>query len=47
MAKDILLIGTPKTFPQNGFQFCVIHLSKNYIGDVNFSFPHLNSKGMQ
>ena len=35
--KEILLIDTPKTFPQSGFQFGVIHLSKNYIGDIKFS----------
>ena len=40
--KEILLIDTPKTFPQSGFQFGIIHLSKNYIGDIKFS--KLNSE---
>ena len=40
--KEILLIDTPKTFPQSGFQFGTIHLSKGYDGDIKFSKLNLN-----
>ncbi len=35
--KEILLIDTPKEFPQSGFQFGVIHLQKGYKGDIKFT----------
>jgi len=35
--KEILLINTPKEFPQSGFQFGVIHLKKGYKGDIKFA----------
>jgi len=35
--KEIILLDTPKTFPQSGFQVGVVHLSKGYKGDIKFS----------
>lgn len=35
--KEIILVDTPKTFPQSGFQVGVIHLSKGYKGEIKYS----------
>ena len=35
--KEIMLLDTPKEFPQMGFQLGVIHLQKNYKGDIRLS----------
>ena len=37
--KRQLKIETPKEFPQMGFQLGVIHLQKNYKGDIRLSSP--------
>lgn len=34
--KEICIFDTPKEFPQSGFQFGMVHLSKNYQGDIKF-----------
>lgn len=35
--KEILLLDTPKNFPQSGFQIGCFHLQRNYVGDIKFS----------
>lgn len=35
--KEIILLDTPKNFPQSGFQIGCFHLQKDYIGDIKFS----------
>ena len=35
--KEILIFDTPKEFPQTGFQLGMVHLKKNYEGDIKFS----------
>lgn len=35
--KEILMIDTPKEFPQMGFQVGAIHLQKNYKGDIKLN----------
>lgn len=32
--KEILMIDTPKDFPQSGFQYGMVHLRRGYKGDV-------------
>lgn len=32
--KEIILIDTPRTFPQTGFQLGVVHLQRGYRGDI-------------
>ncbi len=34
--KEILLLETPKTFPQSGFQIGCFHLKKGYKGDIKY-----------
>ena len=35
--KEILIFDTPKEFPQTGFQLGMVHLKKNYKGNIKFS----------
>ena len=35
--KEIMKVDTPKEFPQMGFQLGIIHLQKNYKGDIGLS----------
>lgn len=35
--KEIILLDTPKNFPQGGFQVGVIHWKKNYIGRIKMT----------
>ena len=35
--KEICIIDTPKNFPQSGFQLGMVHLQKNYTGQIIFS----------
>jgi hypothetical protein len=39
--KEILIMDTPKEFPQSGFQLGMIHISKSY-KDPFIKFTHLN-----
>jgi type I restriction-modification system DNA methylase subunit len=34
---EIILIDTPKKFPQGGLQMGIIHLKKNFKGDIKFT----------
>ena len=36
--KEILLVDTPKSFPQSGFQVAAIHISKNYKGECKWNY---------
>lgn len=36
--KEIIAIPRPHTFPQSGFQIAVIHIQKDYDGDIKFSY---------
>lgn len=36
--KEIINIPTPSTFPQSGFQCAVIHIVKDYVGDIKYHF---------
>ena len=42
--KEILLLDTPKTFPQSGFQVGCVHLQKGYEGDIKFA-KEINHEG--
>jgi len=33
--KEILLIDTPKEFPQSGFQWSINYIKKDYNGDIS------------
>lgn len=35
--KQICIFDTPQNFPQSGFQVGMVHLQKNYVGDIKFS----------
>ena len=35
--KEICVFDTPENFPPLGFQVGMVHLSKNYKGDIKFS----------
>ena len=35
--KEIIVIDTPKTFPQSGFQIGIVHIQKDYKGDMKTS----------
>lgn len=35
--KEIVLIDTPKNFPQSGFQMGCVHIAKNWCGDIKLS----------
>ena len=35
--KEICIFDTPKEFPQSGFQCGMVHLQKNYKGDIKFT----------
>lgn len=35
--EEICIFNTPDEFPQSGFQVGMVHLKKNYIGDIKFS----------
>jgi hypothetical protein len=35
--KEIILIDTPKEFPQSGFQWSVNHIKKDYKGKITIS----------
>lgn len=35
--REMCLVETPPEFPITGFQYCVYHIKKNYIGDIVFS----------
>jgi hypothetical protein len=35
--KEIIIIETPKTFPQSGFQMGIFHLQRNYVGAITFT----------
>lgn len=34
---EIMLLDTPKNFPQSGFQIGCFHLKRNYIGNIKFT----------
>ena len=34
--REILLVDTPKEFPQSGFQWGVVHLQRGYVGSILF-----------
>jgi len=36
--KEILLLDTPKSFPQSGFQVGCFYLKRGYKGDIKFSY---------
>lgn len=36
--REIILIDTPKEFPQSGFQWAVTHIKKGYVGDIKISY---------
>ncbi len=35
--REICVFDTPKTFPQSGFQLGIVHLQKNYMGEIKIS----------
>jgi len=42
--KEIVIFDTPKTFPQLGFQMGMIHLQRNYKGDIKFTELRINNE---
>jgi len=36
--KEVLLIKTPKSFPQSGFQFSVVYIKKGHNGGINIVY---------
>lgn len=39
--REIVLVETPKEFPQSGFQLGVFHLQRNYNGNIIFCLPYI------
>lgn len=35
--KEIILVDTPESFPQSGFQLGIVHLQKYYCGSITFT----------
>jgi len=45
--KEILLVDTPKSFPQSGFQFGVFHLQRGWKGNIKFNHNSKTNKDVK